>query len=99
MANPIEHNCAFCGFLTYTRGHHIVPKSKGGTETVQTCPTCESFIHKTWDHKQLRDVYNTVESILATEQFQKFLTWRRKQPSTTVYSSDRGNSRTKHKYR
>lgn len=92
------NKCVFCGLTTMTRGHHITPKSKGGKEIVPTCETCESFIHKTWSHNQLRDTYNTVESILQSEQFQKFLRWRRKQPVTAVYKSTLGKHRDKNKY-
>lgn len=90
--------CRFCGLTTFTRGHHVVPRSKGGEEVVQTCFTCEDFIHKTWSHNELRDVYNSVDSILQTEKFQNFLRWRRKQPVTSVFKSARGCERCKRKY-
>ncbi len=92
------NTCEFCGMNTITRGHHIIPKSKGGTEVVQTCENCESYIHKTWNHTELRDIYNTVESILATESFQKFLKWKRKQSSTVIFKSKPGKYRDKNKY-
>jgi hypothetical protein len=97
MAAEIN-KCEFCGMTTITRGHHVVPKCKGGTNIVPTCVTCESFIHNTWSHNELRDTYNSVESILANEKFQRFLTWRRKQPADTVFESDTGNTRSKRKY-
>ena len=90
--------CEFCGMTTYTRGHHVIPKSKGGKEVVETCETCESYIHKTWSHNQLRDTYNSVEAILSNEGFQKFLKWRRKQPATALFKSEPGKFRDKKKY-
>ena len=90
--------CVFCKLTTLTRGHHIIPKSKGGTMIVPTCETCESFIHKTWTHNELRDVYNNVETIVENEKFQKFLKWRWKQPLTAVFKSSLGKSRDKNKY-
>ena len=90
--------CEFCGMSAPTRQHHLIPKSKGGTETALCCETCENFIHKTWDHRQLRDTYNSVEAIFSNEAFQKFLKWRRKQPTTTLFKSDRGKHRDKNKY-
>ena len=92
------NNCAFCNFHTLTRGHHIIPKTKGGTIIVPTCETCESFIHKTWTHNELRDVFNSVESILNNDQFQKFLKWRRKQPALSIFKSQSGKFRDKNKY-
>ena len=82
-----------------TRRHHIVPRCKGGEDTVPACETCEDFIHKTWSHNELRDVYNNVETILADERFQRFLKWLRKQPITVYFKTDRNRNRTSHKYR
>jgi putative endonuclease len=93
------NNCVFCGFLTWTRGHHIIPKCKGGTETVPSCQTCEDYIHKTWSHNELRDIYNNVETIIANEGFQKFLKWRRKQSPDTLFKSDTGKTRDKGKFK
>lgn len=90
--------CAFCKLIVLTRGHHIIPRSKCGNEIVPTCETCESFIHKTWTHNELRDTYNSVDSILATEKFKKFLHWRRKQPLDTVFKSEYNKGRDKNKY-
>jgi len=92
------NKCEFCGMITFTRGHHMVPKSKGGKETVATCETCESFIHKTWTHNELRDTFNSVETILSNENFQKFLKWRRKQPATVLFKSERGKFRDKNRF-
>ena len=90
--------CEFCGIVTHTRGHHVIPKAKCGTVVVPTCETCESYIHKTWTHNELRDTFNTVESIVSNEGFQKFLKWRRKQPSTTLFKSSPGKFRDKNPY-
>lgn len=90
--------CILCGLYTETRQHHLIPKSKGGSETINCCETCESFLHKTWTHNQLRDNYNTVHSILADVKFQKFLAWRKKQPATVLFKSARGKNRSAKKY-
>lgn len=76
----------------------MVPRCKGGKETADICETCESYIHKTWTHNQLRDTYNTIEVILADEGFQKFLKWRLKQPPTALFKSSPGKHRDKRKY-
>ena len=92
------NTCVFCKQNTYTREHHIVPKCKGGRKTVSSCETCEDFIHKTWSHNELRDVYNDVDVILNSEKMQKFLKWRLKQPLTVLFKSARSKFRTKNKY-
>jgi len=66
---------------------------------VPTCISCEDFIHKTWSHNELRDTFNTVESILADSRFQKFLKWLDKQQDTAVFRSDRNRGRRAGKYR
>ena len=90
--------CVFCKREVLTREHHLIPKCKGGIETVPACQSCEDFIHKTWNHLQLRDEYNSVEKILATTEFQKFLKWLLKQKETVYFPSHRNHKRDKHKY-
>lgn len=90
--------CELCQLHVYTRKHHLTPRSKGGKETADVCETCESFIHKTWTHNELRNTYNSVGAILSSEKFQKFLKWRRKQPVTALFKSERGKNRDKRKY-
>jgi len=92
------NKCEFCKMIALTRGHHVIPKSKGGKEIVPTCETCESYIHSTWSHNQLRDIYNSVEAILANEGFQKFLKWRNKQSAEVLFRSDPAKFRDKRKY-
>jgi len=91
--------CVYCKREVVTRKHHIVPKSKGGKETVEACKTCEEFIHRTWSHNQLRDLYSTIESVTGDEKYKKFKQWLSKQPLATHFKSKRGKERTKHKYR
>jgi hypothetical protein len=95
----MTESCVFCKRQVPTRGHHVVPRCKGGTEIVPTCHSCEDFIHKTWSHNELRDTFNSVESILADARFQKFLKWLHKQHETAVFRSQRGRSRKPGKYR
>jgi hypothetical protein len=90
--------CVFCGSKVHIRMHHLIPRCKKGDDVVPTCLSCESYIHSTWSHNELRDIYNNVDTILANEKFQKFLKWRRKQPPTAVFKSDRGCERCKRKY-
>lgn len=90
--------CQLCGLTTYTRKHHLIPKSKGGEDTIDCCETCESYLHKNFSNNQLRDVYNNLETILNDKGFQKFLKWRRKQPATSLFKSDFNKFRDKRKY-
>ena len=76
-----------------TRGHHIVPRCKGGRDVASTCHSCGDFIHKTWSHNELRDTFNSVEKILSGTRFQRFLRWLYKQQSSTVFRTRRNRSR------
>jgi hypothetical protein len=96
--NENNPQCQLCKMYTHTRSHHLTPRCKGGKETADICETCESFIHKTWTHNELRDTYNSIEVILADEKFQRFLKWRLKQPATTLFKSNRAKNRDKNKY-
>lgn len=91
--------CAFRERETQTRGHHVVPRSKGGTVVVPTCISCEDFIHSTWSHNELRDTLNTVEKIRADERFGRFLKWIVKQPRETVHHSKRNRLRPAGRYK
>jgi hypothetical protein len=95
----MTESCVFCKREVPTHGHHVVPRCKGGTEIAPTCHSCEDFIHKTWSHKELRDTFNTVESVLADGRFPKFLKWLNKQQGTAVFRSQRGRTRSPGKYR
>lgn len=90
--------CVFCLRHVPTRGHHVVPRCKGGREIAPTCHSCEDFIHKTWTHKELRDVFNTVGKIRGDERFKTFLRWLYKQKSETVFKSRRNRTRKGNKY-
>jgi hypothetical protein len=94
-----DSTCAFCNRQVPTRGHHVVPRCKGGTEIVPTCHSCEDFIHHNWSHNELRDTFNTVEKILADPRFQAFLRWLRKQQEGAFFRTHRNRSRTQQPYR
>jgi hypothetical protein len=60
--------------------------------------SCEDFIHKTWAHNELRDIFNSVEKIKADARFQTFLRWLYKQQEGAVFRTRRNRERTPQKY-
>ena len=96
---PMTEVCVFCQRQVPTRGHHVVPRCKGGRETVPACPSCEDFIHKTWSHNELRDDFNTVEKVVADPRFQKFLRWLGRQQDGAFFRSRRNQNRARGRYR
>ncbi len=95
----MTEGCAFCKRKVPTRGHHVVPRCKGGKDTAPTCHSCEDFIHKTWSHNELRDKFNTIVKIQADPRFQKFLRWLYKQQAGAFFRTRRNRSRTSQPYR
>jgi glutaredoxin-related protein len=93
--------CAFClrEGAPKLHQHHVIPKCKRGKEIVPTCGACGSFIHATWSHNQLRDDYNTVDKVVATPEYQRFLKWLLKQDSTAHFRSAKNNDRPAGKYK
>jgi hypothetical protein len=91
--------CAFCKRQVPTRGHHVVPRCKGGRDIAPTCHSCEDFIHKTWTHNELRDTFNTVARIQSDPRFQTFLRWLHKQQESAFFRTQRNRSRTSQPYR
>jgi len=95
----MTEDCVFYKRKVATRGHHVVPRCKGGAEILPTCLSCEDFIHQNWSHYELHDGFNTVEKILADARFQRFLRWLHKQHETAFFRSDHNRSRNTNRYR
>ena len=65
--------------------HHLVPKSRGGRETVLLCRPCHRQLHATFSEKELERRYPTVESLDAAEELQPYLNWvRRRKPTKRI---------------
>lgn len=60
--------------------HHLVPKSRGGKETVSICKDCHRQIHALFENKSLEQQLNTVELLLADENFAKYIKWIENKP-------------------
>jgi 5-methylcytosine-specific restriction endonuclease McrA len=69
--------------------HHIVPKSRGGTELVGICKDCHRQVHALFDNKQLEEELNTVDALLSNDQFAKFIKWVSKKPFGVVHKAKR----------
>jgi hypothetical protein len=53
--------------------HHLVPKSRGGKETLAICRDCHRAVHAVFSNKELEQRYHTVDSLLAHEEFRKMI--------------------------
>ncbi|WP_309381038.1 HNH endonuclease [Cerasicoccus frondis] len=78
--------CSLCGRATpakHAEKHHLVPRSKGGTDTIDVCRNCGDQVHKLFSNNELRDEYNTLEKLRTAPGMEKWIRWVRKQDSFT----------------
>ena len=74
-------DCALCERPLGRRveKHHVVPKSKGGTELVAIHPICHRKIHKVFTNTELARI-GTIEGLKAEPEMRRFISWVRKRP-------------------
>jgi 5-methylcytosine-specific restriction protein A len=78
-------NCPLCKRdVDYFNSHHFLPKSKGGKETTDICIPCHNTIHDLFTNNELRDNYNTPETLLSNERFQSYVKWIKKKPAEFI---------------
>jgi len=53
--------------------HHLVPKCRGGKDTLTLCRDCHRAVHEVFTNKELEKAYNTVESLMADERLRKMI--------------------------
>jgi len=85
-----NHICKLCERnVPVTTDHHIIPRSRGGKELIEICKDCHKQLHALFDNKTLEEKLNTIELILANEQFYKYLKWVRTKPYGVVHKAKR----------
>ena len=85
-----EVSCPLCNRkIEILTDHHVVPKSRGGSELVSICKDCHKQVHALFDNKTLEESLNTVEALLANEQFSKYIKWVIKRPSGIIHKAKR----------
>jgi hypothetical protein len=83
-------NCPLCNRdIEHTSDHHLVPRSRGGKETLPVCLDCHKSVHAFFTNKELEDKYNTVDSLLADEKFSTHIKWLSKQDPKRRYKTKR----------
>lgn len=61
--------------------HHLIPKSRGGVETVILHRLCHRQIHALLTEQQLARHYSTIEALRAHPEMAKFVEWIRNKPT------------------
>lgn len=86
--NTEGYSCPLC-LHPYDRReltrHHLVPKSRGGRETILLCRPCHRQLHAVYTEKELERRFPTVELLLSAEELQPYLVWvRRRKPAKRI---------------
>ncbi|MDX1580706.1 MAG: HNH endonuclease [Alphaproteobacteria bacterium] len=74
--------CALCGrpFGRQKQRHHLIPRLKGGKETVDLHPICHRKIHSLFTEAELARHYSTIEALQAHPEIAKFINWVKNRP-------------------
>lgn len=59
--------------------HHVIPKSKGGKETVLVHPICHRKIHKVFTRTELAKL-GTIEALKTNADMTAFIKWLARKP-------------------
>lgn len=83
----IEKICVLCKRnVEELRKHHLIPKQKGGEETIVVCVPCSKQIHALFSNKELKQKYNTLDKLKSSGKIQKWIKWvNKKNPSDIRY--------------
>jgi 5-methylcytosine-specific restriction protein A len=55
--------------------HHLWPERRAESPTVMLCRPCHKQIHALFTNEQLREEYDTVESLQQADRLQGYLDW------------------------
>lgn len=74
--------------------HHLIPKLKGGKETVLIHKICHRKIHSLFTESELKNTYFSIEKLLEHPDIQIFVKWVQKK-SPEFYDSNFQSNRRK----
>lgn len=88
--------CELCGIECELTRHHLIPQLKAKNKykeikndpsnILMICRSCHDFIHANFSESELRDLYNTKETLMCNDEIQKFLKWKKKHPDFKGHS-------------
>jgi len=69
--------CALCGrpLGARTEWHHVVPRSRGGRETVPLHPICHRTIHASASNAELARLGPSLDALREREDIRRFVAW------------------------
>ena len=96
-APPLAIICSLCARSlpkSEQEAHHLIPRSKGGTETVLLHRICHKKIHASLSETELAREYNSVERLLMHPEISTFVRWLENKPHH-FYEKSRKTNRLK----
>lgn len=74
--------CWLCGRTlgAVVQDHHLVPKSKGGRETVPLHPICHRAIHTNFTNAELARIGTDRDALLKNQALANFVAWVKGKP-------------------
>ncbi len=75
--------------------HHLIPRLKGGRETVTLHPICHQKIHALFTEAQLARSYATIDALRAEPEIIKFVRWLRGKPADFHAPTRRARSKSR----
>ena len=73
--------------------HHLIPKSRGGIETILIHRVCHVKIHSLFSEKELSNEYNTISKLRDHFEMRKFIKWVSKKDPEFYEKSKRSKRR------
>lgn len=61
--------------------HHLIPKSRGGVDTVMLHRFCHRQVHATLTESQLARNYSSIEALRGHPEIAKFIEWVSRKPA------------------
>jgi hypothetical protein len=80
----VEEVCTLCGRPIPSKqkdAHHLIPKSHGGSLTVNLHRICHRQIHALYTETELARQFSTVEQLMQQDEMRHFLKWVKTKPN------------------
>jgi len=91
-----EPLCPLCGRAipaSQRDAHHLVPKSKGGRDTLYLHRICHRQVHALLSETELARTYNTAEALLTHPEVARFVDWVKTKPDDFMERTRKHRSR------
>lgn len=64
--------------------HHLTPENRAESPTVDLCRPCHNQIHAVFTNAELRNSYNTIETLRNAERLSGYIDWIRTTEKLTI---------------